>query len=288
MKKAIITSCSNKFFPSVLNLIGSIKKNYPEHPDIFVYDLGLFFTFKKQLEAVEGVHVVSIPHFVSFWRKNYTWKTYILNNPLAENNLYLDAGNEIRKDIDHIFQEIETNGYFCVEQQIPLENITPQEYKTLFDISTQYYQQNAIAAGIFGFSKNSLVQKTLSSLYDCGVSGLCLGFSEKELWRSKGVDKTNFVRNCPTFRHDTTILSLLMRKYFGEIKIHPSLSYGYHLKDEPTDPQVVIWNLRLSFDRLNNTILCQSKNKFFQTINNFAIYCFLIMKYINKKLKRLS
>ena len=132
MDKAIITSASNKFFPSLINLLGSIKKNYPNHPKIFVYDLGLFWMFRKELEQIENVEVLNIPHFCKFWRSCYTWKTYILSHPLSDLNFYLDAGTQILRPLDEIFLEIEKDGYFAVSQEVPLSLICPLEYKSLF------------------------------------------------------------------------------------------------------------------------------------------------------------
>jgi hypothetical protein len=90
MNRAIITSCSNKFFPAVINLIGSIKNNYPDHPPIFVYDLNILKIFKKELETIKNVKVIQMPKFCVHWESCYTWKTYIFQHSLAESNLYLD------------------------------------------------------------------------------------------------------------------------------------------------------------------------------------------------------
>ena len=177
MKSAIITSASNKFFPSVLNLVGSIKKNYPNHPPIYLYNLGLLPSFVAELKN-EGVTLLEIPHFVPYWRSCYTWKTYILNTPLADLNFYIDAGCEILQPLDGIFAEIEKDGYFAVEQGTRLGQSTPPEYKDIFKLDEKLYQMPLITAGIFGFKKNSNISPLLQELHDSGVSGLCLGFPQ--------------------------------------------------------------------------------------------------------------
>ena len=68
LNKAIITSCSTKYFPWLINLLGSIKENYPNHPKIYIYDLGLFCTFRKELEKIDNIEVLKMPHFCKFWR----------------------------------------------------------------------------------------------------------------------------------------------------------------------------------------------------------------------------
>ncbi len=214
--KAIITSCSNKFFPSVLNLIGSLKQIYPEHPIIYVYDLGLLSPLKMILKRIDRVKVLPMPHFVEFWRSCYTWKTYILANPLAELNFYIDAGSEVYDSLDEIFLQIEKVGYYAVEQKVPLNLIVPSDYRSLISLDPKYYQENCLTAGIVGFRRDSEVSPVLSKLHDMSIAGMCLGFSKVDANRNRGVDKSEFVRDCQIFRHDTTLWSMLFRSVFGD------------------------------------------------------------------------
>ena len=148
--KAIITSCSNKFFPSVINLLGSIKAVYPKHPTIFVYDLGLLPNFRKEIESIENVKVINMPHFCGHWRSCYTWKTYIFAHPVAHLNFYLDAGCQLLKPLDEDFTIIENENLLLVDQGQTFKSIVPESYKSIFDLGETHNSLTVIHAGIIG------------------------------------------------------------------------------------------------------------------------------------------
>lgn len=279
MTSCLITSTSNKFFPSLVNLIGSIKSNYPEHPAIFVYDLGLFPTFRKELEGMGRVTVLNMPHFVPFWRSCYTWKTHILNTPLADLNLYLDAGCQVLRPLDEMFGEIEARGYLAISQgsELKMRSYTPKEYIPLFDIDESILNKEIMTAGIFGFKKGDKIMSITEKLYQAGVAGLCLGFSKEEQWKNKGVNKNNFVRKCPAFRHDTTLLSLFLLKEIPELKVTSVDKFSAHRTGE----NQLIWNMRLNYGKLEHL-----KPQLF--LNKIFVFFFLYFKRINNRIKRIS
>lgn len=283
----IITSASDKFFPSLLNLLGSIEANYPNHPDVYVYDLGLFYTFRKELESIPWVHVLEVPHFVEDWRACYTWKTYILNTPLAENNLYIDAGCQVLKPLDMLFDKIDRQSYLAVSQgtSVTIRDITPQSYLDMFGLSPDDAQKNVITAGIFGFKKNSGVEKVTEALYKAGVAGLCLGFSQDEIWKNKGVNKTHFIRDCKMFRHDTTLLTILLKKEMPDAILEPIEYFSY--KKEDSDAQF-IWNFRLNYKKLpfiNHTVLHKKINLYILA-NRLYVHTFIIIKRFANNIKK--
>jgi hypothetical protein len=244
--QVIITAASNKFFPSLVNLIGSIKDKYPDHPTLYVYDLGLFPSFRRELKSIGNLKLLEVPKFSHFWRKCYTWKTYILSHPLGRLNFYLDAGCQVLKPLNEAFEIIERDDYFAVAQNVALKIITPNEYKDIFQIDAKYYDQTCVTAGIFGFKQGSVITRVTNKLFSAGKAGLALGFSPKDLWKNKGVDQTEFVRECEIFRHDTTLLSLLLRQELGDFVLQSQDKFGAaHARDQ--HPEQVIWNLRMNY-----------------------------------------
>lgn len=219
-EKALITAASNKFFPSLINLLGSIKVNYPSHPKIFIYDLGLFKIFRKELETIENVEVVDMPVFCGHWRSCYTWKTYIFTHPFAELNLYLDAGCQIEGSLDFAFEIIKSEGYYIIPQGRSVKDIVPVEYKTIFGIGDDWDNEECVDAGVLGFKREPKIKKILDEVYNAGLAGLALGFSKKDLWRNKGKDKNIFIRNCELFRHDLTLVNILFRKHIFPLVSH--------------------------------------------------------------------
>jgi len=271
----------------LINLIGSIKDKYPDHPHIYVYDLGLFATFKKEISDIPGVSLLNIPHFAPFWRSCYTWKTYIFNNPLAELNLYLDAGNQATKTLEGLFDIIDKQGYLLVSAGDTVKNgdIIPREYVNIFKISDEYLDQGIVTAGIFGFKKDDpLITDFTKKLFDCGLAGLCLGFSKNEQWKNKGVNKNYFIRNAKYFRHDNTLFCALIEKMIPNAIIEPFANFYTDKKD---DPKQYLWNLRLNFKRLDYVFVRQSKSPLIiRFINSTFIKSFLALKEINRIIKK--
>jgi len=222
--RAIITAVSNKFFPSVLNLINSIRANYDTEIEIHVYDLGLSRIFRNELERIEFVHVIDMPHFCEHWRSCYTWKTYIFTKPFATYNLYLDAGCQIDGTLDAAFEKIVANGYFVIEQGPLLADIVPEEYTQICSIDEKYYSEAYIDAGVFGFDKSVTMRNLTGSVYNAARAGLCLGFSPQDTWRNRGKNKSIFVRDCKQFRHDMTVLNIFLRKHIGDLEVSDSLN----------------------------------------------------------------
>ena len=253
MEKCIITACSNRFFPSLLNLLGSIKANYPNHPKIYVYSLGLLPILKNELKNIAGVEVIDMPHFCAFWKKCYTWKTYIFTNPLSELNLFLDAGNEILMPLDEMFEQIENNGYFTVSQITKIKDIVPKEYGIIFKLTNEQREKECIGSGIFGFNKHdNKIKMVLDDVFESAICGLCLGYSANEKYRNKGREKTFFTRNCDLFRHEQTMLNIFLNKHIDNYKIN---SINKYAGSEPLDdnPKQLIWNLRRNSTRSKYT-----------------------------------
>lgn len=288
MNACIITSASNKFFPSLINFLGSLHQNYPDHPPVYIYDLGLFFSYKKELEQIPWVKILRVPPFVPFWRSCYTWKAHILNAPLADLNLYIDAGCQVLQPMDEIFQKIDENGYFTVDQgkDIPAKDVIPASYLAPLNIKEEILEKNVITAGIFGFKKDSIIAPITERLYRMAKEGLCLGFSKEEQWKNKGVNKNAFVRNCPKFRHDTTLLTILIWNEMQSPVVESVENFSSILNKE--NENQYIWNLRLNYKKLEYTCVSHIHNKSnsLATINRLIIGMFFFLKSTSNKIKR--
>ena len=287
MDKCIITSASNKFFPSLINMLGSLEVNYPNHPPVYVYDIGLFYTFRKELEKIKWVTVLDIPHFSPFWRACYTWKTYIFTKPLADLNFYMDAGCQILKPLDSIFDEINRDGYFTVDQDVKGKKIIPNDYISTFDVDSATLESDAITAGIFGFKKDSIISPNLDEMFEASKKGYCLGFSKTEMWKNKGVNRNEYIRDCEYFRHDTTLLTIFARKNINNYHSHSALQYAGWMSANDHKDQV-IWNLRLNYVKLDfiKANLLHRKINLFTIINRLYIKSFLKLKSLRALFKK--
>ncbi|MDD2757950.1 MAG: hypothetical protein PHD72_01060 [Patescibacteria group bacterium] len=286
LEKAIITSASNKFFPSVINLLSSIKLIYPNHPTIFVYDLGLLPIFRRELESVDNVKVVKMPEFCHHWRGCYTWKAYIFAHPLARLNFYLDAGCQVLRSLDEVFSVIEQEDVLLIDQEQLFKKIVPTSYKSIFDLDERYDGLTVVHAGIIGFKNTPRISEIFKKIYDSARAGLALGFSPNDQWRNKGKDKNIFSRDCEIFRHDMTLVNIFFRKYFNnEVKIQPLDLY--HGENNRSSEQY-IWQLRLSYTHLDNLkikYLHQRTSTLF-VFNRALIGLIIMIKNINLFIKK--
>ncbi len=234
-----------------------------------------------------NVFLRSIPHFAPHWRSCYTWKTYILNTPIADLNLYIDAGTQILKPLDELFAKIDTQSYLAVSQgsEVSIRDITPSDYITRFNISESTLDQEVIAAGIFGFKKNSLIRDINEHLYEYGKEGLCVGFSKAELWKNKGVNKNAYIRDCKMFRHDTTLISILLRTHIPNITVEPLANFAGYNSHAPSQ---FMWSVRLNYTHLDyispRHIHIHKMNKWVY-INRILVKIFILTKVIYNKLK---
>lgn len=286
MERALITACSNKFFPSLINLLTSIKINYPNHPTIFVYDLGLLPNFRKEIELIKNVKILSIPHFCNHWRSCYTWKTYIFTKPLADLNFYLDAGCEVLMPLDDIFTEVNETNVFFVDQGRVFEKIIPVSFQEIFDFNNFKSEENVFAAGIIGFKNDFIINEIFNKVFQAAKAGLTLGFSLKDKWRNKGKDKNIFIRDCELFRHDLTLLNIFFKKYFNKkIKININKDF-----DDNINYEKYIKQIRLNYFYLDNLQInkLHNKNKFLYVFNRFIIFFIIFLKNIKRYLKKIN
>ncbi len=286
LDKAIITSASTKFFPSLINLIGSIKRNYPNHPKIFVYDIGLLDIFVEELRLIDNVEIVQMPKFCSHWRSCYTWKTYIFSHPRAKLNFYLDAGCQVLQSLDDIFLSIDKNGLFLVDQGQNFKMITPDTYKTIFWLDNSYDGLTTIHAGIIGFKNDLKLNEIFKKIYDSACAGLSLGFSLREKWRNKGTDKNIFTRDCEMFRHDLSLVNIILRKYYSDKIIINSANI--YAGGPDFVPGQCIWQMRLNYSYLDNLNikLLHKKSKALFLINRLVINFTILVKNINIFIKK--
>ncbi|MCK9467363.1 MAG: hypothetical protein M0P94_03470 [Candidatus Absconditabacterales bacterium] len=284
-KNVLTTASSDKFFPFLLNLIGSIQKNYKEHPKIIVFDVGLNFFFKEHLKLIKNIEVIRVPKFLPFWDSCYSWKIWIYNNFYGDNHLHIDSGSSVLSNLDHIFGIIENKGYFTVSQKMELKTIVPKEYYGLLDFSNNFDHNHYFTAGILGINKKNLIINNLINITnDAMLSGLCLGFSESEQSRNKGKDKSPFIRNCALFRHDQTLLNIFFYKHIKNIDLENMEKYAYIGSNIPPK-DCIIHNHRRNIDCLKyiKYINYKKKNLYFyisKVLVKIIILSYKVLGYI--------
>lgn len=225
--KLIITGASESFSPSLLALLGSLTLNWPDHPPVLVYDLGMNEETLVTLHE-NHIEVKKVPPFVSHWRKHFTWKVWCWNDAPARDILWLDAGVVILHPVNDIFDAIEKLGYFINTSYYFLSDCATEAACLGCGVDIGFRNgKMTFNGGVVGFRKegimNSIIQESLeiASVEDYIKSTIPLG------------------------RHDQAILSLLIYKYISNPVMLDTMIYAGWESPQQVNGQK-IWQHRLT------------------------------------------
>ncbi|MFA5256475.1 MAG: DUF1647 domain-containing protein [Candidatus Omnitrophota bacterium] len=271
----IVTASSNEYFPWLLNMIGSIQRNYPGHPPIFVYSIDLRKSYINELRSICGVTVKRIPPFVSHWNRCYTWKPWVMNDVPGRIVYFLDAASEVLRPLTEIFEFIDKDGCFCVSQisfKYLLRDITPQDLLERLGLDMDFCKEREyFGSGNFGFKKGTLYHNCVKEVLELAKEGWTLGWSSGEQNRNKGHGACDIVRDCKVFRHEQTLLNLLFYQKCGNFKIHDENRYAGFLSRD-LHPGQLVWNSR----KKNKELIYLNKLRY---KNPLYIFEFLINRF---------
>ena len=218
------SSSDSRYFSRVLNLYFSLLCNCEKNCKLRVWDLGMTQLQAAILNKLK-IEVIKIPEFVSYWNLCYTWKPYIYKYTDELNFFYLDAGCTVNNDISEIFNLIETDGYFFVNQGQKLKDVIPPNFNELIVLNKENENSLVFAAGIIGINKKLEINKEIIDvIFDLAKKGYCLGYSKNEIHRD--LTKLNIIRNCSKFRHDQSVVNAIFRSYLDEIIVHDANIYA--------------------------------------------------------------
>jgi len=219
--KMIITAASSTFGPSLLALLGSINLNWPDHPPIRVYDIGLDDNTLHVLKD-NNVEVIKVPEFCSHWRKHFTWKIWCWNDAPAHKILWMDSGLVVLKPLDDVFYAIENMGYFAVPTYHSLFENASEAACRGCGVDTGIREGKMTLAGTFiGFKKEGQILQILKEALTVALTEDHIASTEK------------------MHRHDQAIISLLLYKHLGEVVMADGMVYcGWLAPDQVIDQKV--------------------------------------------------
>jgi hypothetical protein len=195
--RLIVTAASHEYAPSLLALLGSLNLNWPTHPRVLVYDLGLDHGTRARLAAA-GVRVRKIPPFCPHWREHYTWKLWCLDDAPARDLLWMDAGALALEALDEVFAAITRLGYFFVPNYELLDWEASLAACRGCGVPPEFRLGKPTLAGtIMGLRKRGAVRLLLRQ-------ALRLAH-----------DEANIAATSITHRHDQALISLLAYKHLG-------------------------------------------------------------------------
>ena len=239
---ALVTAADANYAPFLFNALASIHAVFPDHPPVYVYDLGLSAAQRRELSAVSWVRLRAIEHFVPHWKAGWSWKPYILNQVSERYVLYFDAANIVLyRSIALWFLAIRRHGFFGIGNGQQLADITPSDYWQHFGLDAAGAGPlPTFGAGLFGFDQAGPAGAALRESLALTVQGWNLGRSAGEKNPLYGA----VVRDCVCFRADQTLLNLAFVKHLGpQLLIRDELRYCG--RGGPADhPNQYLWYAR--------------------------------------------
>ncbi len=205
--RLVISAASAAFGPALLAMLGSMNLNWPAHPPVRVYDLGMENEILETL-AENRIEVVKVPPFCPHWRKHFTWKIWCLNDAPAQQVLWIDAGMAVMQPLDDIFAAIHNLGYFMAPNYHLLDWEASEAACRGCGVDPAFrLGKLTLAGGLMGFQKSGLAGQVLQE-------ALAAALVEQ-----------NIQATDPRHRHDQAIISLLMYKHFENIVLADNQIY---------------------------------------------------------------
>jgi hypothetical protein len=206
--KLIITASSEGYAQSLFALIGSLNCNWPEHPPVLVYDLGLSDNNLKILSENQ-IPFRQVPPFCPHWRKHYTWKLWCWQDAPADHVLWLDAATSILAPLNEVFQAIATFGYFAVPTHTALSDHCHEQACQGCGVSADFRQGKALlGANFVGMDKTGSMGELVQEAFRIALEEKCIASTDT------------------VFNTDQAIYNLLIYKYFGDLLLGNFSTYS--------------------------------------------------------------
>jgi hypothetical protein len=222
---ALVTAVDSKHAPYLFNAIASLHSRFPDHPVLYVFDLGMNRTQRGELSGVPWIQLREVERFVDHWKKNWSWKPYILTQVPQRFVFYFDGSNiVVRRPLVLWFRTIAREGYFLIENGQRMGQITPPDYWELFGCDRAILADApTFGAGLMGFDLHGTARRVIDEVLARTIQGWTLGRSAQE---SRLSYDRSVIRQCDCFRADQTLFNLSVRKHAaGSLVLRDELKY---------------------------------------------------------------
>ncbi len=215
---AFVTAADAKYVPYLFNTLASIHLNFPDHPIIYIFDLGMSYLQRRELSTIPWVKLVSMDKFVPHWKVNWSWKPYILSQVIERYVLYFDSANiVVCRPLYLWFLSIEKNGYLVVSNRQKLVDIVPSNYWKLFGLAPEAEaDKKTFGAGLIGYDTKGPAGNAIKKSLNLTVDGFNLGRSRDE---TNPIFDTSVEHDCVCFRADQTLLNLAFYEYLDPSRL---------------------------------------------------------------------
>jgi len=205
--RIIITAASSSYEESLMALLGSLNCNWPDHPPVLVYDIGMRQKALSELDRA-GIMVRRVPAFCEHWRRHFTWKLWCMNEASCNTFFWIDAGICVLRPMDEVFRCAETLGYFVVPNDNPLSWGVNRYLRDRYGVCIANLEEIPSILGGFIALSRAQARSVLDEAMD-------LALIEEAMKCTKPYD-----------RHDQDVLSLLLFRSFGPLLYADRELYG--------------------------------------------------------------
>lgn len=198
-KNIIITAANSPYYNALLTLIASIhRESFDLVDQIFVFDLGLDDLERKRVSGLQKVSVVNFPEYVDTEPKQHVYKCYAIHwaKDQGENILWLDAGAMALKPIDEMYEIINSEHIFLVEDTDHKNHSwTHQQCRDIMQATDSELNDFQLSSGILGYKSGGKYQNLINESYEFSKIEGCV----------KGDHNIH--------RHDQSVYSILASRY---------------------------------------------------------------------------
>lgn len=231
-----VTAANARYFPALVNLVGSIHYWAPERR-IVAYDLGLESAQLEKLAQWRNVEVVrrfipaGAPPHVGIVH-NYAWKPIALSHALGRYGriLWIDAGSDLRSPPDAMLRDLEDNGHFFVQGQDLDMTLMSQDrsYEVLGATKEDFKGLGHFAASLQGYIRGGpAYYRILRPMTEYALNEQCIA--------PTGSDLSNH-------RYDQTLLSILIYQSGLDVTPHTEMvaASREELEPDPASPSAAV------------------------------------------------
>lgn len=209
MSRILVMSFNSKFFKAGISLISSIHRHsFDTVDEMVIYDLGLTAREIRYLNRCEKVRVTLYPDLVKTFFPgfmepgNFAWKPFVIKDAgRKEGDLlcYLDAGIVALKDLKIIYDLIDAEEIFLVQDSQLNRNWTTPEAFKLMNASAAEIAGQQLCAGILGYKVGGKYQGMIDQAYHYAQNEVIICGDRRKHRHDQSIYSVLAIRyGCPT------------------------------------------------------------------------------------------
>lgn len=203
----IVTAATDHDLRALVALLGSLTLNWPRHPPVVIYDLGLSADNIRRLRG-HGLEVRSVERFCGHALEHGTWKLWCLHDVPARDVFWMDPSLVVLRALDEVVHAIERLGYFLTTNHELLDWEAPEETCRGCGVRPEFrIGRPTLAGALMGFRKSGAAMAVVADAV--AVASV----------------EANIAPTHVAHRGEQAIISLLAYKHLGEVVVADGALY---------------------------------------------------------------